>query len=112
MSLTLRCSVSGSRPSLSGGRAQQRCGNEPGHLQTERSHLEHANVAIDGKAVRATSKEAQPVHPLSASDVKTGGVLFQVTIQDKQNEISALKPLLIPICIHKLIRSQSQARGY
>lgn len=74
--------------------AQQRCENEPSRLQTESGHLEHAQVAIDGKAVRATSKEGQPVHQLSAYDVKTGIVLFQVNVQEKQNEISALKPLL------------------
>jgi predicted transposase YbfD/YdcC len=76
--------------------AGQRCGNEPSRLQTEAGHLEHAQVAIDGKAVRATSKEAQPVHQLSAYDVATGVVLFQVNVQEKQNEISALKPLLTP----------------
>jgi predicted transposase YbfD/YdcC len=41
-------------------------------------------------------KEAQPVHQLSAYDVKTGVVLFQVNVGEKQNEISALKPYLVP----------------
>ncbi len=76
--------------------AQQRCGNEPSRLQTESGHLEHAHVAIDGKTVRATSREAHRVHQLSAYDVKTGVVLFQVNVQEKQNEMSALKPLLLP----------------
>jgi DDE_Tnp_1-associated len=57
--------------------AKPRCENEPSRLQTSRGHLEHAQVAIDGKAVRATSKEDQPVHHLSAYDVTTGVVLFQ-----------------------------------
>lgn len=76
--------------------AQQRCGNEPSRLQTEAGHLSHAHIAIDGKAVRATSQEAKPVHQLSAYDVTTGIVLFQVNVGEKQNEISALKPLLTP----------------
>ena len=76
--------------------AQQRCENEPSRQQTASGHLEHAHVASDGKAVRATSKEDQPVHQLSAYDVHTGVVLFQVNVQEKQNEISALKPLLTP----------------
>jgi predicted transposase YbfD/YdcC len=76
--------------------ANQRCENEPSRLQTESGHLEHAQVAIDGKAVRATSKGNQPVHQLSAYDITTGVVLFQVNVQEKQNEISALKPLLTP----------------
>jgi hypothetical protein len=50
---------------------QQRCGNEPSRLQTEMGYLEHAQGAIDGKAVRATGKEAHPVHQLSAYDVAT-----------------------------------------
>lgn len=76
--------------------AQQRCGNEPSRLQTEAGHREHAHIAIDGKAVRATSQEPHPVYQLSAYDVSTGVVLFQINIQEKQNEISALKPLLTP----------------
>jgi predicted transposase YbfD/YdcC len=76
--------------------AQQRCENEPSRLQTESGHLEHAQVAIEGKTIRATSKEEQPVHQLSAYDVNTGVVLLQVNVQEKQNEISALKPLLTP----------------
>ncbi len=76
--------------------AQQRCENEPSRLQTASGHREHEQIAIDGKAVRATSKEDLPVHQLSAYDVKTGVVLFQVNVQEKQNEISALKPLLTP----------------
>lgn len=79
--------------------AQQRCGEEPSRLQTESGYLEHAHMAIDGKAVRATSKEAHPIHQLGAYDVTTGVVLFQVNVQEKQNEISALKPLLTPAFI-------------
>ncbi len=76
--------------------AQQRCGDEPSRLQTTRGYLDHTQVAIDGKTVRATSKEPQPVHQLSAYDVTTGTILFQVNVSEKQNEISALKPLLTP----------------
>ena len=79
--------------------AQQRCTDEPSRLQTEQGHREHEHIAIDGKAVRATSGEAHPVHQLSAYDVETGVVLFQVNVQEKQNEISALKPLLTPSLI-------------
>lgn len=79
--------------------AQQRCGEEPSRLQTARGYLDHTQIAIDGKTVRATSKEPHPVHQLSAYDVTTGTVLFQVNISEKQNEISALKPLLTPSLI-------------
>jgi len=80
--------------------AQQRCGSEPSRLQTAAGHREHAHVATRGKAVRATSQEAHPVFQLSAYDVGTGVVLFQVNIHEKQNEISALKPFLTPAFIN------------
>jgi predicted transposase YbfD/YdcC len=76
--------------------AQQRCGQEPSRLQTQAGYREHDHVAIDGKAVRASYKADNPVHQLAAYDVKTGVVHFQVNVQDKENEISALKPLLTP----------------
>jgi predicted transposase YbfD/YdcC len=76
--------------------AQQRCGQEPSRLQTQAGYREHEHVAIDGKAVRATYKADKRVHQLAAYDVKTGVVHFQVDVQGKENEISALKPLLTP----------------
>jgi hypothetical protein len=58
--------------------AQQRCGNESSRLQTEAGHRKHEQVAIDGKAIRATSQQAHRVHQLGAYDVVTGVVHFQV----------------------------------
>ncbi len=74
--------------------AGQRCGSEPSRLQTSQGHLDHAQLAIDGKTLRATSKQAHPVHLFSCYDVTTGTVLWQCYVQEKQNEISALKPLI------------------
>jgi predicted transposase YbfD/YdcC len=85
--------------------AQQRCGEQPSRLQTPAGSREHRHVAIDGKAVRATSKQETPVHQLAAYDVQTGVVDFQVNVQDKENEISALKPLLVPSFIQGRIFS-------
>jgi predicted transposase YbfD/YdcC len=79
--------------------AQQRCGSEPSRLQTPQGSLDHAQLAIDGKMVRATSKQAQPTHLLSCYDVTTGTVLWQCNVGEKQNEISALKPLLTPTLV-------------
>lgn len=76
--------------------AQQCCGSVPSRLQTSQSHLDHAQLAIAGKTLRATSKQGHPVHLLSCYDVITGTVLWQCNVQEKQNEISALKPLLTP----------------
>ena len=45
--------------------AQQRCENEPSRLQSPQGHLDHAQLAIDGKTRRSTSTQAHPVHQLS-----------------------------------------------
>ena len=79
--------------------AQQRCAHEPSRLHTPQGHLDHAQLAIDGKTVRATSTQAHPTHLLSCYDVTTGTVLWQCNVGEKQNEISALKPLLTPTLV-------------
>ncbi len=45
--------------------AQSRCGEEPSRLLTPQGHADHSHLAIDGKALRATSKQEHPVHQLS-----------------------------------------------
>lgn len=79
--------------------AEQRCGTESSSLQTSQMHLEHAQLAIDGKTLRATSTQAHPTHLLSCYDVTTGTVLWQCNVGEKENEISALKPLLTPTLV-------------
>jgi predicted transposase YbfD/YdcC len=74
--------------------AQSRCGDEPSRLQTPQGQADHAHLAIDGKTLRATTAQAHPVHQLSCYEVATGTVLWHCNVQEKQNEISALKPLL------------------
>jgi len=85
--------------------AQQRCGCEPSRLQTSQLYLDHAQLAIDGKTMRATSKQAHPVHLLSCYDVITGTVLWQCDVGEKQNEISVLKPLITPTLVKGRILS-------
>lgn len=74
--------------------AQSRCGNEPSRLPTPQGQVDHAHLAIDGKALRATHGQTHPIHQLSCYDVATGIVLWHCNVQEKHNEISALKPLL------------------
>ncbi len=76
--------------------AQSRCGEEPSRLQSPQVQADHAHLAIDGKTLRATTGEAQPVHQLSCYEVATGIVLWHCEVGAKENEISALKPLLTP----------------
>ena len=76
--------------------AQSRCGDEPSRLQTPQGQADHAHLAIDGKTLRATCSQPHPVHQLSCYEVATGIVLWHCNVQEKENEISALKPLLTP----------------
>ncbi len=74
--------------------AQSRCGEEPSRLLTPQGYADHSHLAIDGKALRATSKQEHPVHQLSCYEVTTGRVLWHCDVQEKHNEISELKPFL------------------
>lgn len=76
--------------------AQSRCGDEPSRLLPPEGKADHRHLAIDGKALRATSKQDHPVHQLSCYEVSTGRVLWHCNVQEKHNEISELKPLLTP----------------
>jgi predicted transposase YbfD/YdcC len=76
--------------------AEQRCGTEPSRLHTPQGQADHAHLAIDGKTLRATTSQPEPVHQLSCYEVATGIVLWHCNVQAKENEISALKPLLTP----------------
>ena len=76
--------------------AEQRCGADPSRLHTPQGQADHAHLAIDGKTLRATSSQPHPVHQLSCYEVATGIVFWHCNVQEKENEISALKPLLTP----------------
>ena len=74
--------------------AESRCGTEPSRLQTKACHADHRHLALDGKTIRATTSQPHPVHQLSCYEVATGIVLWHRNVGQKENEISALKPLL------------------
>ncbi|MBV9230302.1 MAG: ISAs1 family transposase, partial [Chloroflexi bacterium] len=74
--------------------AHSRCADEPSRLLTPQGKADHRHLAIDGKALRSTSKHVHPVHQLSCYEVATGTVLWHCNVQEKHNEISELKPLL------------------
>ena len=71
----------------------RRCAEEPSRLLTPDGKADHSHLAIDGKALRATSTQAHPIHQLSCYEVATGRVLWHCNVQEKHNEISELKPL-------------------
>lgn len=74
--------------------AQSRCGTEPSRLRTPESQADHRHLALDGKTIRSTTAQPQPVHQLACYEVATGIVLWHRNVGQKENEISALKPLL------------------
>jgi hypothetical protein len=59
----------------------------------------HRHLALDGKTLRATTSQPYPVHQLSCYEMTTSIVLWHRNIGQKENEISALKPLLTPDCV-------------
>jgi len=79
--------------------AQSRCGTEPSRLQTKAVQADHRHLALDGKTIRATTSQPHPVHQLSCYEIATGIVLWHRNVEQKENEISALKPLLRADCV-------------
>lgn len=76
---------------------------EPSRLHTQQGGQAKEHVAVDGKALRGTLGHAAshqpPVHLLSFYEVSTGVVLAQREVQTKENEISAVKEMLIPTLV-------------
>jgi predicted transposase YbfD/YdcC len=83
--------------------AQERCENEPSRLAEQGGQQEKQHVAVDGKTMRGTlghESATQPsVHVLSVYEVRTGLVLAQRSVVEKENEITAVKDLLDPVYV-------------
>lgn len=83
--------------------AAQRCENEASRLSELAGKQEKQHVAVDGKTMRGTlghESATQPsVHVLSVYEVRTGLVLAQRSVAEKENEISAVKDLLTPVYV-------------
>src|SRR5947208_4256232 len=89
--------------SLTKWEAAQRCENEPSRLAEQAGQQEKQHVAVDGKTMRGTlaheSADQPSVHVLSVYEVRTGLVLAQRSVAEKENEISAVKDLLTPVYV-------------
>src|SRR5205807_3147268 len=83
--------------------AAQRCENEPSRLSEQAGQQEKQHVAVDGKTMRGTlgheSAAQASVHVLSVYEVRTGLVLAQRSVAEKENEISAVKELLTAVYV-------------
>jgi predicted transposase YbfD/YdcC len=88
---------------LTRAESRRRCGTEPSRLLGQAGREQKAHLALDGKTMRGTlSHEAarQPsVHLLSLYEVSTGIMLAQRAVASKENEISAVPDLLLPVLI-------------
>ena len=83
--------------------AAERCENEPSRLAGQDGQQQKQHVAVDGKTMRGTlghEAATQPsVHVLWVYEVRTGLVLAQRCVAEKENEISAVKELLTPVSV-------------
>jgi hypothetical protein len=78
---------------------------EPAHLEAALgkwlralSSQDSLHIAIDGKTIKSSATEEYPaLHLLSAYCTSLQGVLYQLPVSDKQNEITAAKELLFHI---------------
>ena len=89
--------------------ARKRYGSEPSRLLSQNGRKAHAHVVLDGKTLRGTLKHESakqgPVHLLSLYETSTGTVLSQHQVQQKENEISAVKTWLQAFQVQGLIVS-------
>jgi hypothetical protein len=89
--------------------AERRCADEPSRQVWQTGKQDHQHVAFDGKALRGTYGHENPDHPsvhlCAFYEVKTGIVLAQRTVKDKENEISALKEMFTPALVKGRILS-------
>src|SRR5438105_1961625 len=83
--------------------AGERCENEASRLSDLGGKQDKQHMAVDGKTMRGTlgheSANQPSVHVLSVYEVRTGLVLAQRSVAEKENEISAVKDLLTPVYV-------------
>ncbi len=96
--------------------AQSRCGEEPSRLVVQEGQ-QGIHLAIDGKALKGTGKQAYggsdpQKHVLHVYEVQTGIVLQQCPIALEHNEVSTLKPLLTDVLCKGRILTADAAQSY
>jgi hypothetical protein len=96
--------------------AESRCGSEPSRLAMQ-GEQRAVHLASDGKVLKGTGNqvyggEKPQKHVLHVYEVQTGIVLHHCPIVEKQNEVSALKPLLPEVLCKGRILSTDAAHSY
>ena len=96
--------------------AEGRCAEEPSRLVAQASER-HVHVAVDGKALRGTGKQAYggekpQKQVLHVYEAQTGIVLQQSPIATEHNEVSTLKPFLTEVLCKGRILTSDAAQSY
>src|SRR2546421_4981816 len=96
--------------------AEGRCAEEPSRLVAQASER-HVHVAVDGKALRGTGKQAYggekpQKQVLHVYEPQTGIVVQQCPIAQEHNEVSTLKPLLTEVLCKGRILTSDAAQSY
>src|SRR5947209_781714 len=96
--------------------AESRCAEEPSRLAAQASERT-VHLAIDGKVLRGTGKQAyggeEPQKQvLHVYEVDSGIVLEQCPIAPEPNEVSTLKPLLTEVLCQGRILTTDAAQSY
>jgi DDE_Tnp_1-associated/Transposase DDE domain len=86
------------------------------HPAGESPH-QHTHLAIDGKALKSTGKQAYggdapQLHLLHVYEAETGVVLQQIPIGSKTNEVGALKPFLTEVMCKGRVITADAAQSY
>jgi predicted transposase YbfD/YdcC len=80
--------------------ATQRCGEEPSRLLTQAGQEQHMHLALDGKTLRGTLghevADQKKMHQLALYETRTGLLLKEQVVGDKQNELSIVAEFLTP----------------
>jgi predicted transposase YbfD/YdcC len=88
---------------LTRARAVQRCGDEPSRLVGQAERQQHVHVALDGKTLRGTlgheAADQRKMHQLALYETRTGLVLKEQVVGDKENELSIVSQFLSPVWV-------------
>ena len=78
--------------------ATSRCGEEPSRLLTQAGQQQHLHLALDGKTRQSTLGHEAPdqkkMHQLALYETRTGLLLKEQVVGDKQNELSIVDQFL------------------
>ena len=83
--------------------AMKRCRDEPSRLVGQAECEQHVHVALDGKTLRGTlgheAADQRKMHQLALYETRTGLVLKEQVVGDKENELTIVSQFLSPMWV-------------